>query len=148
MAELWIPPSFDGHVRSPLPRFTALNASEREKLHEFFTHWATLVAHALRPGHVFVATNAFIAPLLYDAVIDGGLEFRGEVIRLVRTLRGGYWPKNAETEFPDVSSMSMGRYEPWGIFRKPMGRPKVSDCLRQFQSGGLRRTSRTGPLKT
>jgi site-specific DNA-methyltransferase (adenine-specific) len=138
---IWrIPPSFDGHVRSPLPRFTALNASERDKLREFFSHWAALAVHALRPGaHVFVATNAFIAPLLYDAVINGGLEFRGEVIRLVRTLRGGDRPKNAETEFPDVSSMPRGCYEPWGIFRKPMGDLKVSECLRQFQTGGLRR---------
>ena len=29
---IWrIPPSFDGHQRSPLPRFTALNQRERER---------------------------------------------------------------------------------------------------------------------
>ncbi len=97
-----IPPSFDGHVRSPLPRFTALNGKERARLREFFIEWSRLTLNALRPGgHVFIATNAFICQLLYDALVDGGLEFRGEIIRLVRTLRGGDRPKNAECDFPE-----------------------------------------------
>src|ERR1700683_978871 len=56
---IWrIPPSFGGHIRSPLPRFTALNGRERETLRRFFVKWATVVVHALRPGgHVFIATN-------------------------------------------------------------------------------------------
>jgi site-specific DNA-methyltransferase (adenine-specific) len=147
---IWrIPPSFDGHVRSPLPRFTALNARERCRLREFFVEWSRLVCRALRPGaHVFIATNAFICQLLYDALVDGGLEFRGEVIRLVRTLRGGDRPKNAEEEFPGVTSMPRGCYEPWGLFRKPMpSGMKVSDCLRQYQTGGLRRYSEDGPFE-
>ena len=73
--------------------------------------------------------------LLYTALVDGGLEFRGEVIRLVRTLRGGDRPKNAEKEFSGVTSMPRGCYEPWGIFRKPLGNRKVSDCLREFDDG-------------
>ena len=138
---IWrIPPSFDGHTRAPLPRFTALNEKERDRLRQFFVDWGRLVCRAIRPGgHVFIATNAFICQLLYDALVDGGLEFRGEIIRLVRTLRGGDRPKNAEEEFPGVSSMPKGCYEPWGLFRKPMGELKVSDCLRQYQTGGLRR---------
>lgn len=36
--------------------------------------------------------------------------------------------------------MPRGGYEPWGIFRKPLpARMKVSDCLREYQTGGLRR---------
>ena len=138
---IWrIPPAFDGCVRSPLPRFTALNTKERARLRNFFVEWGKLTCRAIRPGgHVFIATNAFICQLLYDALVDGGLEFRGEVIRLVRTLRGGDRPKNAEEEFPDVSSMPRGCYEPWGLFRKPLGDLKVSDCLRKYQTGGLRR---------
>jgi len=31
-----IPPSFDGNVRAPLPRFTALNQKERKALSRFF----------------------------------------------------------------------------------------------------------------
>lgn len=146
---IWrIPPSFDGHLRSPLPRFTALNDKERRALSEFFIEWARLLVRALRPGaHVFIASNAFISQFTFSALITGGLEFRGEIIRLVRTLRGGDRPKNAEHEFPDVQSMPRGCYEPWGLLRTPMpAGMKVSDCLREFQTGGLRRRSDTGPF--
>ena len=140
---IWrIPPSFDGSTRSPLPRFTALDPAERRRLYDVFKRWGKLVDHALRPGgHVFIATNAFIAELLYEALVAGGLEFRGQVIRLVRTLRGGDRPKNAEEEFPGVSSMPRGCYEPWGIFRKAMpAKMTVGQCLRLYGTGGLRRT--------
>lgn len=139
---IWrIPPSFDGSNRQPLPRFTALDAAERTRLRTFFLEWARLVVNALRPGgHVLIATNAFVSQLVFGGLIDGGLEFRGEIIRLVRTLRGGDRPKNAETEFSGVSSMAKGCYEPWGILRKPLRHGmRVSDCLREFQTGGLRR---------
>ena len=67
--------------------------------------------------------------------------------RWVRTLRGGDRPKNAEEVFPDVSSMPRGCYEPWGIFRKPLlPRMKVSDCLKKFQTGGLRRLPNGKPF--
>lgn len=136
---IWrIPPSFDGHARSPLPRFTALDAEARRRLREFFVEWVRLVERALRPGgHVLVATNAFIAELLYESLVEGGLEFRGQIIRLVRTLRGGDRPKNAESEFPGVSSMPKGCYEPWGLFRKSLKGLTVSECLRTWQTGGL-----------
>lgn len=146
---IWrIPPSFDGHTRAPLPRFTALNYKEREILRRFFIEWARVSIHALRPGgHVFIASNAFLSQLVFSALVDGGLEFRGQLIRLVRTFRGGDRPKNAELEFPDVSSLPRGGYEPWGIFRKPMpAGMKVSDCLRKFQTGGIRRTSEGKPF--
>ena len=40
---IWrIPPSFDGSVRQPLPRFTALNAKERAQVCRFFTEWPRL----------------------------------------------------------------------------------------------------------
>lgn len=139
---IWrIPPSFDGHSRAPLPRFTALTLQDRESLRNFFREWARLVMRALRPGgHVFIASNAYISQLTWSALVEGGLEFRGEVIRIVRTMRGGDRPKNAETEFPDVCSLPRGCYEPWGIFRKPIpAKMKISDCLRIFGTGGLRR---------
>ncbi|MEW5988037.1 MAG: site-specific DNA-methyltransferase [Chloroflexota bacterium] len=143
-----IPPAFDGHTRAPLPRFTALNQKERVVLQEFFVEWARLVRRALRPGgHVFLAGNAFLSQLVFAALVTGGLEFRGELIRLVRTLRGGDRPKNAEREFPNVSSLPRGCYEPWGIFRRPLPPGMtVSDCLRTYQTGGLRRTPEGKPL--
>ncbi len=139
---IWrIPPAFDGHQRAPLPRFTALNAKERHVLKVFFKEWSRLLSKALRPGaHVFVASNTFMSQMVFQAIVEGGLEFRGELIRLVRTLRGGDKPKNAEHEFPDVQSLPRGCYEPWGVFRKALGPGmKVSDCLREWQTGGLRR---------
>ena len=139
---IWrIPPSFDGSIRQPLPRFTALNGRERDQLRRFFVEWSKVAIHALVPGaHVIVACNSFLAQLVYSSLVEGGLEFRGQVIRLVRTLRGGDRPKNAEEEFPGVCSLPRGGYEPWGIFRKPLEPGmKVSDCLRKFGTGGLRR---------
>ena len=144
-----IPPSFDGNMRAPLPRFTALDERDRERMALFFREWARLCCRALRPGaHVFVASNAFIVPLLLKSLIEGGLEFRGQLIRLVRTLRGGDRPKNAEQEFPLVSSMPRGCYEPWVLFRKPLpDGMKVSDTLREFQTGGLRRLPDGNPFE-
>jgi site-specific DNA-methyltransferase (adenine-specific) len=139
---IWrIPPSFDGSLRQPLPRFTALNAKERKQLSEFFTEWTKVAVHVLRPGgHVFIACNSFMCQPVYSALVFGGLEFRGQLIRAVQTLRGGDRPKNAGGEFPDVCSLPRGCYEPWGILRKPLPAGfKVSDCLRQFKTGGLRR---------
>ena len=147
---IWrIPPSFDGNVRAPLPRFTALDERDRERMTRFFREWARFCCHALRPGaHVFVASNAYVVPLLLKSLIEGGLEFRGQLIRLVRTLRGGDRPKNAEQEFPLVSSMPRGCYEPWVLFRKPLpDGMKVSDALREFQTGGLRRLPAGNPFE-
>ncbi len=147
---IWrLPPDFDGHTRSPLPRFTALNEKERDTLSRFFVDWTRLAVRVLCPGgHLFIASNAFLSQMVFRSLVAGGLEFRGEVIRLVRTLRGGDRPKNAEKEFPDVSSMPRGCYEPWGVFRKPLPEGmKVSDCLRAYQTGGLRRRPNGMPFE-
>ncbi len=146
---IWrIPPSFDGHVRSPLPRFTALDRKERDSVDRFFYEWGKQVIHALRPGgHIFLASNSFLSQLVFGALVRSGLEFRGEFIRLVRTLRGGDRPKNAEEEFPNVCSMPRGCYEPWGIFRKPLpAKMTVAECLRTYQTGGLRRLEDGNPF--
>ena len=144
-----IPPAFDGHTRSPVPRFTALNDSERQVLQSFFVDWAMLAVRALVPGgHVFIASNVFLSQLVFSALVEGGLEFRGELIRVVRTLRGGDRPKNAEREFPDVASLPRGCYEPWGIFRKPLPQGlTLAGCLRKFQTGGLRRYPNGKPFE-
>jgi site-specific DNA-methyltransferase (adenine-specific) len=146
---IWrLPPAFDGAKRAPLPRFTALNERERKRLSDFFTNWSRLVVKGIRPGgHAFIATNSFMSQLLYGALVSGGLEYRGEIIRLVKTLRGGDRPKNAEEEFPNVSSLPKGCFEPWGIFRKPLpAKMTVAECLREFETGGIRRTATNAPL--
>jgi site-specific DNA-methyltransferase (adenine-specific) len=139
----------DGHTRALLPRFTALNGKEREQIEVYFQEWVTLALRVLYPGgHLFLASNVFLSQTVFAALVRAGLEFRGQVIRLVRTLWGGDKPKNAEEEFPDVCSMPRGCYEPWGIFRKLLPRGMtVSECLRQFQTGGLRRKPDGNPFE-
>ena len=102
-----IPPAFDGAKRQPLPRFTALGEREREALRGFFERLAALLVRVVVPGaHVFVATNPVVSHLVYEPLIGAGFEKRGEIVRIVKTLRGGDRPKNAHEEFPDVSVMS------------------------------------------
>src|SRR6202521_5901868 len=45
-----IPPSFDGHKRSPLPRFTVLDDGDRSELFAFFKKFAELLSRVLVPG--------------------------------------------------------------------------------------------------
>lgn len=53
-----IPPSFDGHLRSPLPRFTTLTPVQLGELEDFFLSWAKALFPTLVPGaHVMVASN-------------------------------------------------------------------------------------------
>ena len=141
-----IPPSFDGANRSPLPRFTVLSDADRDNLRGFFDSLASRLLHVLVPGgHVFVATNPLVADFVYQPFLARGFEKRGEIIRLVQTLRGGDRPKNAEGEYPDVSVMPRSRFEPWGLFRKPL-EGRVSDNLRKWRTGGLRRVSGDAPF--
>ena len=101
----------------------------------------------LVPGaHVFVATNPLVSNLVYEPFLACGFEKRGEIIRLVKTLRGGDRPKNAEREFSMVTVMPRSCWEPWGLFRKPC-QGTVKDNLRKWKAGGLRRVSDTEPFR-
>lgn len=142
-----IPPSFDGSKRSPLPRFTVLNGRDHDTLRKFFAELATCLFPVLVPGaHVFIATNPLLSHLVYQPFVDAGFEKRGEIIRLVQTLRGGDRPKGAHHEFPGVSVMPRSGWEPWGLFRKPC-EGTVSANLRKWGTGGLRRTSEADPFR-
>jgi DNA modification methylase len=141
-----IPPSFDGHVRSPLPRFTTLSESQREELRSFFFVWARLLLPKLVPGaNVIVASNPLLSHIVSCALADAGLERRGEIIRLVMTMRGGDRPKHAHEEFEDISVMPRSMWEPWLVFRKPV-EGRVQDNLRKWFTGGFRRPSREKPF--
>jgi DNA modification methylase len=142
-----IPPSFDGCRRKPLPRFTVLTPADRDALRSFFRRLAEGLSPVLVPGaHVFIATNPLVSHLVYEPFLAAGFEKRGEIIRLVYTLRGGDRPKNAHTEFPEVSVMPKSCWEPWGLFRKPCD-GRVQDNLRRWKTGGLRRISPDEPFK-
>lgn len=141
-----IPPSFDGHERSPLPRFTTLNDYHREQLYSFFFVWARLLLPKLVPGaNVLIASNPLLSYIVSSALSDAGLERRGEIIRLVMTMRGGDRPKAAHKEFTNVSVMPRSMWEPWLIFRKPL-EGRVQDNLRKWKTGGFRRPSQDKPF--
>lgn len=141
-----IPPSFDGNVRSPLPRFTTLTKPELDQLEKFFTTLGERLLPKLVPGaHVVVAANPLVSHLVSYSLGKAGLERRGEIVRLVTTMRGGDRPKNAHDEFPDISVMPRSNWEPWLLFRKPFS-TTVAANLRQWGTGGLRRISDDQPF--
>lgn len=141
-----IPPSFDGCSRAPLPRFTTLNTSDLKSLADFFESWGREAYRVLAPGaHVFLASNPLVAHIVASALVCAGFEPRGTVIRLVMTMRGGDRPKNAHTEFSDVSVMPRSMWEPWILVRKPV-EGRVQDNLRKWGTGGLRRVGAASPF--
>lgn len=147
---IWrIPPSFDGHTRQALPRFSVINddPKERENLYNFFYQWATLAIRILVPGgHVFIASTPLLSDILSRAMRDAGFERRGEIIRTVSTLRGGDRPKGAEKEFAETSVIPKGLWEPWGLYRKPISEKTVAENLRIWQAGALRREMENSPF--
>jgi len=147
---IWrIPPAFDGHIRQPLPRFSVINdnAVERETVYKYFLKWGELAINLLVPGgHVFIASTPLLSDLLSRSMRDAGFERRGEIIRTVTTLRGGDRPKGAETEFPDVSVIPRGIWEPWGLFRKPLSEKTVAKNLRKWKAGALKREDDGSPF--
>lgn len=142
-----IPPTFDGCKRSPVPRFTVLTNGDKDRLEDFFRRFAEALLPVLVPGaHVFIASNPLVSHYVYGPFIKAGFEKRGEIIRIVQTLRGGDRPKGAHSEFGEISVMPRSCWEPWGLFRKPC-EGRVQDNLRRWGTGGLRRTSDNEPFK-
>ena len=141
-----IPPSFDGHTRSPLPRFTTLSVQQLKDVRMFFFNWARLLVPKIVPGaHVVVASNPLVSHIVSGSLSDAGLERRGEIIRLTMTLRGGDRPKAAHDEFPNISVMPRSMWEPWLVYRKPI-EGRVQDNLRKWGTGGFRRPSSERPF--
>lgn len=141
-----IPPSFDGNVRAPLPRFTVLTRDDLAELERFFFAWGRLILRVVVPGaQVIVASNPLLSFVVAQAVTRAGFERRGEIIRLTMTMRGGDRPKAAHKEFADVSVMPRSMWEPWLIFRKPL-EGRVQDNLRRWKTGGFRRPSKDQPF--
>ena len=147
MGGVWrIPPSFDGHARSPLPRFTILTDQQRDQLGKFFTLWGRLLLPRLVPGaNVVVASNPLLVHIVAGALEEAGMECRGSITRLVMTMRGGDRPKAAHEEFSEVSVMPRSMWEPWIVFRRPV-EGRVQDNLRKWKTGGFRRPSEDKPF--
>jgi site-specific DNA-methyltransferase (adenine-specific) len=144
---IWrIPPSFDGHKRAPLPRFTVLDDADRGELYTFFKRLGVLLRRATVPGaNVVVASNPLLMHIVASAMSASGLELRGVIIRLTMTMRGGDRPKNAHTEFDSVSVMPRSMWEPWVVLRQPI-EGRVQDNLRKWKTGGFLRPSPERPF--
>ena len=141
-----LPPSFDGCKRSPVPRFTTLTALDLARMERFFRRWGGELRRVLVPGaHVMVASNPLVVQRVTTALVAAGFEPRGQVIRLVMTMRGGDRPKNAHKEFEGVSVLPRSMWEPWVLVRKPI-EGRVQDNLRRWGTGGLRRPSSDRPF--
>lgn len=141
-----IPPSFDGHKRAPLPRFTVLNDTDKIELHEFFKKLSLLLRRVAVPGaNIVIASNPLLAHIVSDAMTQSGLELRGYIVRQVMTMRGGDRPKNAHEEFNGVSVMPRSQWEPWVVLRNPL-EGRVQDNLRKWKTGGFRRPSDDKPF--
>lgn len=141
-----IPPAFDGHKRSPLPRFTVMNDGEREAMYDFFHEFGALALRATVPGaNIIVASNPLLVHIVAQAMSSSGLELRGHIVRLVMTMRGGDRPKNAHEEFHDVSVMPRSMFEPWLVLRHPL-EGRAQDTLRKYSTGGFRRRSADKPF--
>ncbi len=141
-----IPPSFDGHKRAPLPRFTVLDEHDRKELYVFFKRLGDALIRVAIPGaNIVIASNPLLAHIVASSMAQSGLELRGYISRLTMTMRGGDRPKNAHREFNGVSVMPRSMWEPWVLLRKPLD-GRVQDNLRKWKTGGFRRPSAEQPF--
>lgn len=145
---IWrIPPKIGGTERAPLPRFTVLSAEEREHVRFFFREFGEVLLPALVPGaHVFMAGTPMLQYLVQDGMAQAGFEVRGAIMRVYSGFRGGDRPKLAEEEFAETCVTPRGCYEPWMLFRKPIGEKTVAANLRKWGTGALRRLNVDQPL--
>jgi site-specific DNA-methyltransferase (adenine-specific) len=100
----------------------------------------------LVPGaHVMLASQCLVSHLVAQAFCTAGFEARGQIVRYVRTLRGGDRPKFGEKQYRDVSVIPRSCFEPWLLFRKPC-QGRVIENLKKFGTGALRRPSEDVPF--
>ena len=137
---IWrLPHAYDGHKRRPMPRFTILRQADHERIREFHNVLAPLLFKILVPGgHVIIASQNLLSHFVASSFYGAGFESRGQIARVVKTLRGGDRPKGAHLEYQDVSVSPRSCWEPWLIFRKPC-EGRVRDNLEKWGTGALRR---------
>lgn len=141
-----LPVAFDGNNRRPSPRFTVLSGHDRMGVLAFHLRLAPALHRVLVPGaHVIIATQCLVSHLVAQAFVMAGFEVRGQLVRIVRTLRGGDRPKFGHEDFTEVSVIPRSCFEPWLLFRKPC-QGRVVDNLRRFGTGALRRPTRDEPF--
>lgn len=144
---IWrLPNSRDGAMRQPTPRFTILDDHDRMGLLAFHLRLSPELFRVLVPGaHVLISSQCLVSHLVVQAFSMAGFEPRGQIVRVVKTLRGGDRPKFGDKLYREVSVIPRSCFEPWLLFRKPCD-GRVTENLRRFGTGALRRPSENVPL--
>ena len=92
-----IPPSFDGHRRSPLPRFTVLDEEDLRRLEEFFYNWAAQCVRVLFADVTVMPRSLWEPWLLFRKPLEGRVQ---DCLRTWKT--GGLRRVSADKPFGDV----------------------------------------------
>ena len=144
---IWrLPNAFDGATRRPTPRFTVLDDHDRMGVLAFHLRLAPELFRVLVPGaHVMISSQCLVSHLVAQAFCMAGFEARGQIVRLVSTLRGGDRPKFGDKLYRDVSVIPRSCFELWLLFRKPCD-GRVIENLKRFGTGALRRPSENVPF--
>jgi DNA modification methylase len=144
---IWrLPNAFDGAKRQAMPRFTVLDDHDRMGVLGFHLALAPRLFRVLVPGaHVMLASQCLVSHLVAQAFCMAGFESRGQIVRIVKTLRGGDRPKFGDKEYREVSVIPRSCFEPWLLFRKPC-EGRVTQNLKRFGTGALRRPSEDVPF--
>ena len=144
---IWrLPNASDGAQRQPTPRFTVLNDHDRMGVLAFHLRLAPELFRVLVPGaHVILSSQCLVSHLVAQAFCMAGFEARGQIVRVVKTLRGGDRPKFGDKQYRDVSVIPRSCFELWLLFRKPC-KGRVVENLKRFGTGALRRPSPNIPL--
>jgi DNA modification methylase len=144
---IWrLPNAFDGAKRQATPRFTVLDDHDRMGVLAFHLRLAPELFRVLVPGaHVMLASQCLVSHLVAQAFGMAGFEVRGQIIRVVKTLRGGDRPKFGDKQYREVSVIPRSCFEPWLLFRKPCD-GRVVQNLKRFGTGALRRPSENVPF--
>lgn len=144
---IWrLPNAFDGAKRQPMPRFTVLNGHDRMGVLAFHLRLAPELFRVLVPGaHVMLSSQCLVSHLVAQAFCMAGFEARGQIVRVVKTLRGGDRPKFGHKQYLEVSVIPRSCFELWLLFRKPYD-GRVIENLKRFGTGGLRRPSENTPF--
>ncbi len=144
---IWrLPNAFDSAARQPTPRFTVLSDHDRMAVLAFHIRLAPELFRILVPGaHVMISSHCLVSHLVAQAFCMAGFDVRGQVVRVVKTLRGGDRPKFGHKKYRELSVIPRSCFEPWLLFRKPF-EGRVINNLKRFGTGALRRPSRNTPF--
>lgn len=137
---IWrLPAAYDRAVRQPVPRFTVLTEHDRMGVFAFHLRLAPELLRVLVPGaHVMLASQCLVSHLVANAFCMAGFEARGQIVRVVKTKRGGDRPKFGHRKHKDLSVIPRACFEPWLLFRKPC-EGRVIENLKRFGTGAIRR---------